>query len=131
MLLVRGNGGEGVNYELNQFAVGYHKAIKKLLGLSSHESNHFVCQEASLFTFEHLLNKIKVLTCLRISKYPCIFVEKVAYFLDISSVFVNEIREVFLNKYEIEKLLEQDNDAIISRLQFVQNHEGRMREGWS
>ena len=33
---------------MRQFEVGYHKAIKKLLGLSTHESNHYACQEASL-----------------------------------------------------------------------------------
>ena len=64
-------------------------------------------------------------------KCPCTFVEKVAYFLNVSSVFFNETREVFLNKYEVGMLLDQDKNAIISRLQFVQNHEGRMREGWN
>ena len=122
---------KGANYEIKQFAVGYHKAIKKLLGLSTHESNHFACQEATLLTFEHLLNKIKVLTFFRFLKYPCIFIQKVAYFLDMSSVFFNEVKDVFIDKYEIEMLMEQDREAIISRLQFVQNHEGRMREGWS
>ena len=36
---------------LKQFAVGYHKAVKKMLGLSSHESNHFTCQEAKMPIF--------------------------------------------------------------------------------
>ena len=70
-------------------------------------------------------------TFFRFVKFPCLFAEKVAYFLDISSVFYNEIREIFLNKYEIQMLLDRDKDAIISRMQLVQNHEGRMREGWN
>ena len=122
---------KGSNYEIKQFAVAYHKAIKKILCLSTHESNHFACQEASLFTFEHLLNRMKVLTLFRFLKSPCMFVQKVSYFLNKSSVFLNEIIELFIVKYDIEMLLEQDRDAIISRLQFVQNHEGRMREGWN
>ena len=36
-------GGKKSTQELKQFAVGYHKAIKKLTCLSTHESNHFAC----------------------------------------------------------------------------------------
>ena len=57
--------------------------------------------------------------------------ESFFYFLDVSSVFLNEVKDIFIDKYDIDMLLEQDRDAIISRLQFVQNHEERMREGWS
>ena len=41
-----------------------------------------------------------------------------------------EVRDLFSEKYEAETIFEQDRDAIMSRLQFVQNHEERMREGW-
>ena len=51
---------------LRSFAVGYHKAIKKLLNLSYHESNHFACQEAKLLTFENYLNKIRIFSTLRL-----------------------------------------------------------------
>ena len=34
-------GSGGASGALKQFAIGYHKAIKKLLNLSYHESNHF------------------------------------------------------------------------------------------
>ena len=59
------------------------------------------------------------------------FVQKVSYLLNMSSAFLNKIIDLFIVKYDIEMLLEQDRDAIISRLQFVQNHEGRMREVWN
>ena len=36
-------GGKCRKQELKQFAVGYHKAIKKLIGVLTHESNHFAC----------------------------------------------------------------------------------------
>ena len=42
------------------FQWGYHKAIKKLLHLSDHESNHFACHEAGLMTFENYLNKSRI-----------------------------------------------------------------------
>ena len=116
---------------LQQFAVGYHKAIKKLLGVSTHESNHFVCQEASLFTFEHLLNKMKLFTLLRVFTAPCAFIQKIFRFLTISSVFLSEIRDLLIEKYDVELLFEQDRDAIVSRMIFVQNHETPMRDGWN
>ena len=122
---------EKCKHSLHQFAVGYHKAIKKLLEVSTHESNHFVCQEASLFTFEHLLNKLKLFLILRVFIDPCAFVEKTFNFLMLSSVFLNEIRDVFIDKYDIELLFEQDRDSVISRIAYVQNHETPMREGWS
>lgn len=115
---------------LKQFAVGYHKAIKKILGVSYHESNHYACQEARLFTFNHLINKIKLFAAVRLFKTPCSFIEKSFGFLSVSSVFLNEVRDIFLEIYDVESLFEQDKDALVSRVAFVQNHERPMREGW-
>ena len=117
-------------YALQQFAVGYHKAIKKLLGVSTHESNHFVCQEASLFTFEHLLNKLKLYFVMRLFNFPCSYIQKNLSFLMKSSVFVNEVCETFYDKYDIELLFEQDRDAVLSRIMYIQNHEMPMRGAW-
>ena len=117
-------------YALQQFAIGYHKAIKKLLGVSTHESNHFVCQEASLFTFEHLLNKLKLLLVMRLFSFPCSYIQKNFSFLISSSVLLSEVRDTFCDKYDIELLFEQDRDAMLSRILYVQNHETPMREGW-
>ena len=114
---------------LKQFGVGYHKAIKKILGLSYHESNHYVCQEASLLTFQHLVNKKKIDTALRVFVNPCTFIKKLNYFFIISSEFLRDVRDICLDIYEIEMLFEQDRDAVTSRIQFVQNHEDQMRRG--
>ena len=47
-----------------------------------------------------------------------------------SSVFLNEMKELLWNEYEIDSVLENDLDAVISRIWFVQNHETQMRESW-
>ena len=75
--------------QLSQFAVAYHKAIKKLLGLSMHESNHYACQEARLFTFEHMLNKIRIFFVYRLLEHPCPFLEKTRNFFRIIISFVS------------------------------------------
>ena len=106
---------------LNHFAVGYHKAIKKILGLSTHESNHYACQEARLLTFKHLLNKIRIMTALRFYNFPCDYFRKISYFLNVSSVFFNEVKNLALEEYNIESLFENDRDAILSKILYVQH----------
>ena len=49
----------------------------------------------------------------------------------LSSLFLNEIRNIFTEKYDIELLFEQDREAVISRIAYVQNHETPMRMRWS
>ena len=78
-----------------------------------------------------MLNKIKILTVLRLLNSPCVFIEKILRFLMFSSVYLNEIRDIFMNIYEVQCIFEQDRNAILSRISFVQNHEPRMREGWA
>lgn len=111
---------------LRQFAIGYHKAIKTILRLSYHESNHYACQEAHLLTFENLLNKIRITTVLRLLSSPCEYVLKAFDFLSISSIALKEVYD----KCQIDSLFENDRDAIIAKIQFIQNHERKMREYW-
>ena len=56
---------------LKQFAIGYHKAVTKLINDSYHESNHYACQEAQLLTFEHFLNRLKIQFMFRL-QYICL-----------------------------------------------------------
>ena len=109
------------------FAVAYHKAIKKLLGLSTKESNHYACQEAKLFIFKHLINKIRISSALRLFFSPCKYFRKILTFLKISSFIVKMTQELSIKEYDIELVFENDLDAIIARIMYVQNHEGTMR----
>ena len=113
-----------------QFKLGYHKAIKKILKVSTHESNHFVCQEAGLHTFEHFINKQKILAGLRFMYNPCDFIEKTKVFLTVSSFFYTDIYDLLSNIYGLESLFHNDRDAIMSRITFVQNHEPQSRISW-
>ena len=112
---------------LKQFAIGYHKAIKKLICVSYHESNHYACQQAQLLTFEHFLNNLKIQFMFRLCMSPCIFIEKTMKYLFVSSVFFSEVTTFSSDKYQIGNLLENDRQAVVSRIAFVQNHETQMR----
>ena len=113
-----------------QFAVGYHKAIKKLLNLSSHESNHYACQESNLFTFPHFINKMKINAAFRFISKLCNFIRKIGHFMKVSSVLVKEVLSILKENYDVESLFDNDFDAIASRITYVQNHEQQMRIGW-
>ena len=113
-----------------QFEVGYHKAVKKLLNLSMHESNHYACQESNLLTFKHLVNKMKVDAAVRFILKPCNFIENLTHFLKISSVMIKEVTGILNDIYDIDSMFDNDTDAILSRIHFVQNHEQQMRLAW-
>ena len=115
---------------LKQFSVGYHKAVKKILGLSYHESTHYACQEAKLYTFEHLVNKFKILFVMRLICSPCNFIRNLLSFLTVSSVLYNEICELLWCKYDVDSLEDNDKAAIMSRISYVQNHEPQLRVAW-
>lgn len=84
-----------------------------MLGLSSHESNHFACQEAGLLTYENLLNKIRIVFALRLTVEPCEFIRKAYSFLSIYSKFYKEMQEILNDKYDIDFLT--DNDKVLFR----------------
>ena len=113
-----------------QFAIGYHKAIKKILKVSTHESNHYVCQEAGVFTFEHFVNKQKILAGIRFLRNPCNFIRKTKDFLAISSFYYRDLHDMMVNTYDVESLIGNDQDALISRIAYVQGRESQSRIGW-
>ena len=115
---------------IKQFAIGYHKAVKKILQLSMHESNHFACQEAGLMTFNHLLNKMKICSVIRFILEPCDFIRKLLSFIKISSVLIKDVKCVLKTIYDIDSVFDNDVEAIISRILFVQRNEEQMRVTW-
>ena len=115
---------------LKQFGIGYHKAIKKIIKVSYHESNHYACQEAHLFTFEHLVNKIKISTAYRLITNPCDFFIKVKDFMKFSSALFRDVHELLQEKYGVDSLIDNDCEALIARITFIQNHKEQMRGPW-
>lgn len=112
---------------LRQFSVGYHKALKKILKMSTHESNHYVCQEAGLFTFENLVNRTRIMAVMRLLMHPSSFIWKNFNTFYLKSFFIYDIENILKRKYEVYSILDNDIDAITSRIIYVQNHEMQMR----
>ena len=120
----------GSSAVLRQFSVSYHSAIKKLLNLSSHESNNFACQEAQLLTFQHFINKIKIMSTLRLFSQPCHFIRKILDYLYIKSCLLKDVINILKVEYDIDSLLDNDREAMFARICYVQNHENQMRLSW-
>ena len=80
-----------------------------------------------MFTFEHLINTIKIMNAIRLLTNPCEFVCKINSFLSVTSIYYNEIYDLIKSKYQFESLIENDKMAIMSRIGYVQNHEEQLR----
>ena len=58
---------------------------------------------------------------------PCMYIEKLMTFLYVSSLLIKETYEVLKSSYQIDSLKDNDKDAILARIFYVQNHEIQMR----
>ena len=58
------------------------------------------------------------------------FYKKRLSFLTISSFFFRDIYSILDNRYNLDSLTDNDKDAIMSRISFIQNHESQLRTGW-
>ena len=85
--------------ELHSFSVGYHKAIKKILGMSYREGNHFACYCAGLFTLENLLNKGRIGFLKRVFDRQCPHIDEHFAVLRRSS-FVKSTEKLLEKKYK-------------------------------
>ena len=126
-LWIRDNKSAG---NLKQYSIGYHKAIKKILNVSTHESNHFVCQEAGVYIFDHYINMLKISAGIRFMTKSCDFIAKNFAFFTVSSFLLRDLYDILSNIYDLESLLENDKEAIMSRITYVQNHESQLRTSW-
>ena len=111
------------NLNFKQISMSYHASLKKILRLPKFYSNHFVCSVFNAFTFENLLNfrQTLFLFWLRKCTSPCFYHHKF-YFLS-NSYFVQRIFKLWYDKYSVINILENDFEALVSRIFYVQFRE--------
>ena len=112
-----------IHRNFRQISVSYHNEIKKILGLPKFYSNHFMCSIFNAFTFEHFLNfrRTKFMFWLRRCSSPCFYLHK-SYFTR-HSYFVQKVDNVWQCKYGATDFLDNDLQALISRILYVQQRE--------
>ena len=101
------------------------KGKKKFSRIKDKQTPHTILQKLPPKTTPSLLNK-RIFFVYGIKKNPCLFLEKTSNFLELSSVLFNEVHDILNDKYQIKYLLENDKDAVISRIPHVQNHENQI-----
>ena len=113
----------GSRTEFHNLEVTYHKALKRVLGVSYYEKNHIVCYYSNTLLFKNFMNTkmISFLFHIRNSNSPCIL--PIKKFILYKSEFSKNIKTIFKNEYCLENILSNDLDAIKSRVEFVQSRE--------
>ena len=113
----------GSSQLLKQLAVSYHYSLKRILGLSKRDSNHYACYLLDQFTFQHLRNfrMLKYYRLLKSCTSPCIVANK--HFLVNNSMLKYRLDKLFFDEYQIEDINDNDIDAIMSRIKYVQFRE--------
>ena len=107
----------------DSISVMYHRAIKKMLGVSKYYNNHDVCQTAKLPIFKHLIIKRIVSFLFKLTNNTD------TNFYDLKHYFKNEshlakmVKQHMSFKYGIENIFNNCIQAIHSRIDFTQRHE--------
>ena len=67
---------------------------------------------------------------IRFMTKSCDFIAKNFAFFTVSSFLLRDLYDILSNIYDLESLLENDKEAIMSRITYVQNHESQLRTSW-
>jgi hypothetical protein len=108
--------------ELKAFAISFHKALKIIVKVPYYFSNHHVCNSLDMLTFNHYLNWMNIRFTSRVFRSRNKLFVKLKDFLMKKSELANNVN-VILSSYGIESLIENDIQAIYSRIKFVQARE--------
>lgn len=108
---------------LKQLGVSYHLGLKKLSGYPRYFSNHYVCEQLNCSTFEHFLNLRNLKAFRRLSEASSKCMVMFQTYLSKLSYCRFSIDELFRDCYQIDDIFNNDFDAIVSRIGYVQAHE--------
>ena len=111
------------SFILKELSVCYHAVLKKILKIPKYSSNHFTCLTLNTLCFDHLLNfrQARFLHWLKNTKSPCFYRHRF-YFLE-NSFYKEHVCKLWRLKYDVENVLQNDVDALLSRILYVQRRE--------
>lgn len=90
------------------------------------ENNYLKQNHLHVLMFKHYLNYCRLMLIMRIINKPCNFIFRNKYIFE-RRYFVNNLENIFREIYGVVDILNNDKDAIVSRLWFIQYGEDRMR----
>jgi len=111
--------------QLYRLSVGYHKAVKKVLGMNVWDSNHVACEKMGIHTLPHLIASRLLSRFMSLSSSQCRMVRILKFYLLNASNMSSVLRQFFKDIYSVENILCNDFQALCSRIDFVQRNEPR------
>ena len=116
------------NMSLRKISVAYHKAVKRICGYNTWDSNHRACDDAGVPIFKHLhaLRLIKYIFSLINTESVCL--KRFKYFFRYRSYTFKEVEHFFAIHYDLFNVFNNPICAIISRIFFVQRNEPRLSD---
>ena len=102
------------------FGVGYHKALKKILGLPNYVRNHEVCNILGLVTFKHQIHFNKISFVHKLFNNPPEFLKENIHF-SLNSVYLRYCNDIMNSYYDVDYFLLNDLDALRARITFIHN----------
>ena len=121
---------KGCHNNFSSLEINFHKFIKRILGLPIRSSNHSACIAAEMQTFKHIRNSkmFNFIFQLKRTNSPCF--KKLKNFFLFRSNLIKNVNLTANNIYGISDVLDNDQSAIKSRVNFVFMREPRY-EGYT
>jgi len=115
----------GDHQQYKRMSVSYHEAIKQMCGMKSWNSNHLACDNMNLYIFKHLLARrcYKFFLSIVTSESRCL--RDLKYYFSVDSRYSVHTNHMFRTIYGVSDCLRNDQDALLSRICFVQKTEPR------
>ena len=111
---------------LYKTSVAYHKAIKRIVHLNSWDSNHLGCELVGVNIFKHLQAKRMFNFYRSVLRSKNHFINKSKYYWNSVADIKSNIERIFVSEYDVTDVFNNDADAILSRIDFVERNEPRM-----
>ena len=109
---------------IKDLSIGYHFALKKILGFPKFYSNHFTCDIFNAFTLENFINtKCIIFFFIWLSRNNCSSFNPFKHYFLTNSHFKRNIERICIEKYNISNVLSNDLDAINAIIKYVQDRE--------
>ena len=113
------------NRAFNNVSVGYHKAVKRIAGLCTWDSNHSACEIVGVNIFRHLQAKRMFNFYLSIVNSKNKSMLSLKYYFCYNSFIRKNVAEIFLNDYDVIDVFDNDRSAIMSRIDYIERNEPR------
>ena len=110
---------------MNRISVVYHKSIKKNLNMNTWDSNHLACEILGVNIFTHLQAKRMYNYYRSVLKSKNGVLIKSKYYWQFYSDIRTNIERIFRCDYDVEDVFNNVDDAILSRVDFVERNEPR------